>query len=173
MILSGSHCKIVCLGLCPITQHLISHTPMSHVPMYHTPTSHTPMSHVPTSHVPMYHTPTSHTPMSHSPMSHVPMSHSPMSQTADLQHLEDFKRELGALVEETLYSLDKKKVQSEKMRECVDSLKAHVDAISASESSPTVSEHTHTHTHKPPIFYTCITVYSVYTIHTNKLLSLL
>ena len=31
-------------------------------------------------------------------------------QTADLEHLEDFKREMGALVEETLYTLDKKKV---------------------------------------------------------------
>ena len=50
---------------------------------------------------------------------------------------------MGALVEETLYALDKKKVTSsglaEKMRECVDTLKAHVDAISVSEVSNTVS----------------------------------
>ena len=32
-------------------------------------------------------------------------------QTADLQHLEDFKREMGGLVEETLYALEKKRVK--------------------------------------------------------------
>lgn len=42
----------------------------------------------------------------------IPMSHTLMSQTADLQHLEDFKRDLGALIEETLYALDKKKVRT-------------------------------------------------------------
>ena len=89
-------------------------------------------------------------------------------QTADLEHLEDFKREMGALVEETLYTLDKKKVclslslsislslscclhyllysivkisstRARKMREYVELLKSCVDAISSSELSATVS----------------------------------
>jgi diacylglycerol kinase (ATP) len=63
-----------------------------------------------------------------------------VSETADLQHLDDFKREMGALMEETLYALDKKKVssaQAEKMEECVHLLKAYVDAISARDTSAT------------------------------------
>jgi hypothetical protein len=65
-----------------------------------------------------------------------------ISETADLEHLEDFKREMGALVEETLYTLDKKKISStraRKMREYVELLKSCVDAISSSELSATVS----------------------------------
>lgn len=61
-----------------------------------------------------------------------------ISETADLEHLDDFKHEMGALIEKTSYALRNKQVSSvmaERMEECVSSLKANVDIISSREST--------------------------------------